>query len=298
MMLEELLDYINATHSTMFALVEKYTTGEQGAFSITDSQGKHYVLKWRPGTQNLARMQEAKAVTDVLRSVGYPASHFLFIGCALDSIYSIQATLPGIPIYPEPLDIALVPQLLALNELQAGRAISGLRDWHEEVVTTVLTGGDGYCLHDSLLEYSQDTARLLDTLQQIVLARQDEPHSTTDIVHNDFQPANILVYDKQVSGIVDWDASFAGDRIFDIATLLFYSYDISEVREQLWHYALQHATLNLLSVYFAHLILRQVDWSLRFHDSATSDRYIERGYRILVDVAHRSIEKGVNLKTR
>jgi aminoglycoside phosphotransferase (APT) family kinase protein len=156
-------------------------------------------------------------------------------------------------------------------------------------VKTVLAGGDGYCLHDSLLKYSQDTARLLDTLQQIVLTHQSEPHHTNDIVHDDFQPANILVYNQQISGIIDWDASFAGDRIFDIATLLFYSYDIPEVREQLWHYALKHATLNLLSVYFAHLILRQVDWSLRFHDSATSDKYIERGYRILADIAQKSL---------
>jgi len=281
---EELLDHINTAHSTTLALVEKYTVGEQGAFSITDSRGKHYVLKWRAGTQNLGRMQEAKKVTDVLRSVGYPASHFLFIGCALDGIYSIQTTLPGKPVYPDPLDIALIPQLLALNELQAGRAIVGLRDWHEEVVTTVLVGGDGYCLHTSLLGYSQDTIKLLGTLQQIVLAHQDEPHRTNDIVHDDFQLANILVYNKQVSGIIDWDALFAGDGIFDIATLLFYSYDIPEMREQLWQYVLEHATINLLSVYFAHLILRQVDWSLRFHDSTTSYRYIERGYAILADI--------------
>jgi hypothetical protein len=53
MMPEELLNYINAMYSTTFALVEKYTTGEQGAFSTADSQGNRYVLKWRAGTQNL-----------------------------------------------------------------------------------------------------------------------------------------------------------------------------------------------------------------------------------------------------
>jgi hypothetical protein len=121
---KELFDSINTTHSTTFALVEKYTVGEQGAFSIADAQGKRYVLKWRAGTQNLASMQEAKTITDVLRSVGYPASHFLFIGCALDGIYSIQSALPGKPIYPEPLDISLVPQLLVLNELQEGEGYS------------------------------------------------------------------------------------------------------------------------------------------------------------------------------
>jgi len=285
---EELLEHINIIHSTTFALVEKYTTGEQGAFAIIDSQGKRCVLKWKPGTQNLGGMQAARAITDVLRSFSYPASHFLFIDCALNGVYSIQTAFPGTPIYPRPLDIALVPQLLELNELQAGRALPNQRNWHDEVVTTELYGGDGYCLHASLLDYSRDSVKLLDTLQRLVLAHRDEPHHTTDIVHSDFQPANMLVHNERVGGIIDWDAPFAGDRIFDIATLLFYSYDDLEVRERLWHYALKLATLNLLSVYFAHLILRQVDWSLRFHDQATSDRYIKRGYTILADIVHRS----------
>ncbi|MFL5627796.1 MAG: hypothetical protein ACJ788_19625 [Ktedonobacteraceae bacterium] len=48
---------------------------------------------------------------------------------------------------------------------------------------------------------------------------------------------------------------------------------------------MKHATLNLLNVYFAHLILRQVDWSLRHHDRKTSERYIARGHALLQDSA-------------
>jgi aminoglycoside phosphotransferase (APT) family kinase protein len=117
-----------------------------------------------------------------------------------------------------------------------------------------------------------------------VITHQDEPHRTNDIVHTDFQQANILVDDGQISGVVDWDGSFAGDCTFDIATLLFYSYDVPEMREQLWHYALARASLKLLSVYMAHLILRQVDWSLRYHDQATSERYIIRSQRLLQEM--------------
>src|SRR5947209_15081261 len=92
----------------------------------------------------------------------------------------------------------------------------------------------------------------------------------------------------QISGIVDWDGSFAGDCTFDIATLLFYFYDVVEVRERLWEYALGRASLKLLSMYFAHLILRQVDRSLRHHDQTTSERYISRGQTLLQEIAHRS----------
>ncbi len=285
---EELLQHINITHTTAFELVEQYPTGEQGAFAITDAQRTQYVLKWKPGVQNLDRILEAKAVTDVLRSVGYPASHFLYIGRALEGIYSIQVALPGTPIYP--LTIALIPRLLALNELQSERALSSQRNWHDEVVSTVLVGGEGYCLHTSLQHHSYKTAYLLEELQWLVSLYQHEPHRTKDIVHSDFQSTNILVHDNHVSGIIDWDAPYAGDRMFDIATLLFYSYNVPEIRALLWRYALAHASFNLLTVYFAHLILRQVDWSLRYHDEATSERYIVRSHALLAEISHRSKE--------
>ncbi len=285
---EELLQHINAIHSTTFHSVERYATGEQGAFAIKDEYGTRYVLKWQPGVQHLNRVLQAKAVTDVLRSVGYPASHFLFIGRALEGIYSVQVALPGMPIYP--LTIGLIPRLLVLNELQAERALPGLRNWHDEVVSTVLIGGEGYCVHTSLQQHSHETSSLLKELQRLVSTYQYEPNRTRDIVHNDFQGANILVHDNQVSGIIDWDAPYAGDRVFDIATLLFYTYDVLEIRNLLWQYALAHAPLELLSVYFAHLILRQVDWSLRYHDEATSQRYIVRSYALLDEISRRSKE--------
>ncbi|MEO7019282.1 MAG: aminoglycoside phosphotransferase family protein [Ktedonobacteraceae bacterium] len=286
MNLAELLQHINVLHETTFALVEKYPDGEQGAFMVEDHLNNRWVLKWAPGASNLHWMQGAKTVTDLLRSIGYPAPYYLLIGLIPTGIYSIQSVLPGVPLRSPTL--ALLPRLLELNELQAGQAITGRKDWHQEVITTVLVGGNGYCLHPSLQQYSQNTADLLQTLQALVMAHRDEPHRTSDIVHGDFQHSNILIQAGQISGIVDWDNTFAGDSIFDITTLLFYSYDIIEVREQLWNYALERASLTLLSVYFAHLILRQVDWSLRHHDQITSERYINRGQTLLQEIAYRS----------
>jgi aminoglycoside phosphotransferase (APT) family kinase protein len=158
-------------------------------------------------------------------------------------------------------------------------------------VNTVLFGGDGYCLHTSLQEYSQETAELLRKLQTLVYAYKDEPHETNDVVHGDFQPSNLLVHDQEISGVIDWEAVSAGDCSFDIATLLFYSYDDLEVRKQLWQYVLERATLNLLSVYIVHLILRQVDWSIRHHNQTTIERFLNRSKDLLDDIAghsHRS----------
>lgn len=283
----ELLQHLNALHQTTFTLLEKYPDGEQGAFAVTDHLGKRWVLKWAPGVRNVPWMQEAKTVTDRLRHLGYPAPRYLLIEGIPEGIYSIQSALPGSPLHT--LTPTLLSRLFELNELQVGQAISGWKDWHQEVIDTVLLGGDGYCLHASLQQESQRTADLLQTLQALVMAHQDEPHRRNDIVHGDFQHANILMQDEQISGVVDWDGFGAGDCTFDLATLLFYSYDLVDVREQLWNYALERASLKLLSIYLAHLILRQVDWSLRYYDYATRERYITRGQMLLQEIAHRSL---------
>jgi hypothetical protein len=282
----DLIQRVNELHQMSFTLLEKYPDGEQGAFVVVDHLNERWVLKWAREARNLAWMQGAKTITDLLRSLGYPAPSYLLIGKLPEGIYSIQSALPGSPI--RHLPATLLPRLFEINELQRGQAITGRSDWHQEVIKTVLWGGEGYCLHASLQQHSPDTAELLQTLQALVRTHQDEPHRTNDIVHGDFQHANILIDNERISGVVDWDGFGAGDCIFDIATLLFYAYDSIEVRKQLWRYALERASLKLLSIYLAHLILRQVDWSLRYHDETISERYIIRGQTLLQEITHRS----------
>lgn len=279
----QLLQTINHTRGTTFSLLQRYPDGEQGAFAITDEQGKHYVLKWNVDTSSLRNLEDAKAITDLLHSHEYPVPRYVLLGHALTGIYSIQEALPGSPI--QHVTAKFLPCLLDLNGLQRNRALTSQRNWHQEAVETVLYGGNGYCLHTSLREHSRETAQLLQELRRLVATHRDVPHRTNDIVHGDFQQANILIHNEQVSGIVDWSAPGMGDCVFDLITLLFYAYDDPAMRQQLWQSALEHASSQLLSVYCAHMILRQVDWSLRYHDQATSAQYIKQGQALLRDLA-------------
>ncbi len=282
----ELLRKINTIHQTTFVLGERYTTGEQGAFAIFNQEGKRGVLKWIPGANDSGRLERASVVTDQLHVIGYPVPRYLYIGEALGGTYSIQLALPGISMSLS-TTAEYLPRLLELNALQVDQAFPGLPDWHQEAVNTVLFGGEGYCLHSPLQQYSPVTATMLSDLQRLVSAHRETPHRENDVVHGDFQHTNILVHDDQIAGVVDWDAVHAGDCVFDIATLLFYSYDDRIVREQLWQYALERASFRLLSVYLAHLILRQVDWSLRYHDQKTIEGYLNRGSTLLVEMNDR-----------
>ena len=73
--------------------------------------------------------------------------------------------------------------------------------------------------------------------------------------------------------------ALTGDRAFDLATMLFYLYDRHDIRERLRGRALELTSRRALSAYLAHMLLRQVDWSLRHHagtSATTHHLYLAR----------------------
>ena len=288
-MLVELVRFINEQHGTAFAPLGRYPAGEQGAFAVAEGGDDHaprFVLKWARGAGSTDDLRNAAALTDRLRAVGYPTPRYRLVGVAppLGVVYSVQEALPGTPLGGR-LDGPLLDRLLELNALQRGMAGTAAGDWPRAAVDPVLHGGDGFCLLDPLRTHSAATAALLGTLQRLVAAGADARAPTDDVVHFDFQGANILADRGRVSGVVDWEGCRAGDRAFDLATLFFYADEDSGAdpgqRDRLWRLLLARAGPRLLGVYLAHLVLRQVDWSIRFHDPATVERWLGRADEVL-----------------
>ena len=155
-----LLQLINEQHGTVFELLARYSSGEQGAFAIADQDGKGYVLKWEADDGPLDGLKEVSLVTATLRKVGYPAPRYCFLGNIQGFSFTIQEALPGVPM--EVVTLSVLPRLLELNGLQARLATSEQSEWPGPVVDPVLKGGDGYCILESLRTYSTTTAELLD----------------------------------------------------------------------------------------------------------------------------------------
>jgi Phosphotransferase enzyme family len=282
----DLVRQINQQRATSFVLLDRYTTGEQGAFALTDATGDRFVLKWASDPIALTRFQRAQQVTDRLRALGYPAPHYILVGCAADAAYAIQHALPGQPM--QQLPPALVSDFLALNERQADQARSESMTWPEPVVRPVLFGGDGFCLLEPMQTYSTTTASILQVVQATVGRYADQLSPTADIVHYDCNPANVLAIATRITGVIDWDGWCAGDRMFDVATMLFYSYADPLVRSHLWQTIREHSGPASGAVYLAHLIHRQVDWSIRHHAPATIKRWLTIATAVLADlVAYR-----------
>jgi Ser/Thr protein kinase RdoA (MazF antagonist) len=288
--LDEVLAAVTEQRHRAISLIQRFPEGEQGAYLVADPRGRRAVLKWRPGTERLDQVRFARAATRQLRQRRYPAPAYRVIGTALGGTYWMQTALLGRPLAHQTQRLPhLLPRLLALHELHVGQAPTQSPDvWPDEVVRTVLVGGEGYCRHEALREHSAATRTLLQTLQALVIRHRGALPMRQDIVHFDFQPMNVLVEGERISGVVDWDGARVGDAAFDLATLLYYTYeDDTQVRAELWTRGLAMTTPGAFAIYLAHLILRQADWSLRLHDAPTAARYIARGQAILHELSAR-----------
>jgi aminoglycoside phosphotransferase (APT) family kinase protein len=229
-----------------------------------------------------------------LRRRGYPAPEYLGVGESGGTIFTVQRRLPGQTMHRGPgkppapeLFAAVLPSLLTAIELQHDAGDLAHPTWPAWLLETIETGGDGYCLHATMRQ-SPRTAALLRQLQTLAGRNQRDEARTRDVVHFDMNPANILHAGGRLSGVVDWNVPFdgagQGDRGFDIATLLFYTYDIKQTREALWERALELSGLAWTTVYLCHLSLRQVEWSRRHSPgSADDERFMAIAEAVLHD---------------
>ena len=265
-----LVDEINARHGTSYRAAGRYSEGEQGALRVVDETGRAFVVKGSTPTPGA----EIAAATEALRRVGYPAPRYVIA----EDAYSVQEELPGAPLpIWEPLEDTTLARLLELNELQEGRAVSARRDWPRLLLETVLVGETTYMVLDTLVRHSEEARALLERCQATVERFAADVTATEDIVHWDFHSLNVLADGDRVTGVIDWDATTAADRFFDLATLsYFFPRDA-----RLERYAAPRVDRGVFAAYLAHMCVREADWSLRLYGGETGDRAL----RHAIDVA-------------
>jgi thiamine kinase-like enzyme len=108
-----------------------------------------------------------------------------------------------------------------------------------------------------------------------------------DAVHFDFHHGNILINDAGIASVIDWEGCRAGDRAFDLATLLYYSYPDLVLRNALWERARAIASDEAMALFLAHLIVRQTEWSIRLETPAAAEHYLKLADLILADLGAR-----------
>jgi hypothetical protein len=265
--------------------------GESGTvFLAAGRDGLVSVVKIMPGAgPDMAdRLHALGRVVARLRDRGYPAPRIRAVGQIPGLVFWVQERLAGMSLDrvdgPAPLS-GLLPELLRLNDAQAGLGGTGPGDWRDQLVRTLTAGGDGYCVHATLAG-RPDTRELLQVVRRIGDRCGPGIPAGGDFVHYDFAPANLLSDGMSITGVIDLSPLVpAGDRAFDLATLLFYCYDEDDVREPLCARLLELADPQAARAYLAHMVLRQVDWSLRNHPAAAAtQRHLRLARMVVADI--------------
>jgi hypothetical protein len=268
-------------------LVGRLAGGETGAHEIVDGRGRRHVLKWETDAVTADERRTGVVLTERLRlEAGWPVP----VHEAIESdglLFVVQELLPGRPM--ERLTVATVETVLALHDRRRGLAPGGRgpQTSAEHLITTLVTGGRGYCLHASLRDHDDRTAALLERIERFgrTLSADDLPGA--DLVHWDLHPGNLLVHggdEQRLRAVIDNDFVTVGDGAFDLVTLAVSTAEVPAepgAVERLWD-AIDHEVGEVArQAYLAHLFLRILDWPIRRNAPAEIELYLAEGERLL-----------------
>ena len=231
--------------------------------------GAAYV-RWPDGRRSVLTEGRTRTgpLLDRARAAGVPTAR-QELTAHLDGIHVVvQERLAGAP--PVTAAAALVRQMLAVNDRLAGLLAGEPGGAPTPLYLTA--DGPGFCLHEPLAGYSTRTARLLARVLEVGAA--GSAMIGDDLVHLDFHPGNVLVEDGRLTGVVDWAGATRGDRLFDLVTLRFVLTADAPHLAALVDERLADLPARRRRAYWAHMSLRQVDWSIRHHDAGTVERWL------------------------
>jgi aminoglycoside phosphotransferase (APT) family kinase protein len=180
----------------------------------------------------------------------------------------------------DPFDHSLVAQMVEANERASGCAIGEGRPWGEQIVTSLRTGLDGWCIHSLIRDHSGKAAALLDRIEAIGRSVEPDDLPVTDLVHGDYHHRNVLLADGRITGVIDCEACLDGDRRFDLVTLAYWLGFVGAepgVAEALTALTVELVPAELLAAYRAHMVVRNIDFYLRTGRPDVADMQVDYG---------------------
>ena len=266
-----------------FQLVGRLPGGESGAHEIRGPDGSRVVVKWDsdPISQDARRV--AVGLTARLGDQAAWPVPDQWIVESDTCLFVLQEFLPGHPI--RILSNAMLTRLIELHKGRIGLARpEDKSNWPDQLIHTLTLGGDDYCLHSSLRNCDARTVRLLDRIVEIGhgITPRDLPGG--DVVHWDLHSGNLLQIDDRLTGIVDTDFVKVGDAAFDLATLAVSACAIDceqGVRGQLFELAIETLDMARRYAYIGHLLLRVLDWAIRYSRTDEVEFWLSQSDRLL-----------------
>ncbi|MFL7791080.1 MAG: aminoglycoside phosphotransferase family protein [Anaerolineae bacterium] len=283
----EALKAVNANHSTEYELIGCFSTGEWGAYRIVEPGGRPAVFKffWNLQDTNIIDSDPdlARAITDHLRSLGYPTPEYLHTGrLNKDGLYWVMEELPGKPLWENPT-VNQVEKLVSLLKLQRNQAVSREQDLSIFVKDVVFREKFGKSA--KLKNYSDVTRELLDQVLKSVEGMEALPLTSEDIVHGDFSYHQAMVENGEIVGIIDWQEAGCGDWLIDLTRLIYSLHDRPKLAAPIVKEVKQQDPCKI-KLYTAYTVLEMVSWPVYKHDREVSPKSISKAQSAINFVNH------------
>ncbi|HZX01787.1 aminoglycoside phosphotransferase family protein [Kribbella sp.] len=204
---------LNVALGTDYRLVRQLTGGFQsGAYELTGG----VVLKWTDDAGWAPRVRRAAELVRRARAAGYPTPEWLTVGTtAAGSPYQMQAFVPGTPVRDySVVDESLARELIAICDLQRDLLPEDGVSWSGWARGVVLDGWDG--VWERVRPYGGE---LLRRYGELCAPYRNAVLPENDFVHGDLNLGNLIVDNRQVTGIVDIEAAGCGSRAYDLISL-------------------------------------------------------------------------------
>ncbi|SDS57120.1 Predicted kinase, aminoglycoside phosphotransferase (APT) family [Friedmanniella luteola] len=291
------LDDVARALGTEVTLLDRLTGGVNGgAVRVQLGARADAVLKAAPRAHpdQLDETLRAQRVVEHMRRCGYPTPAWLAVGATAAHVWHLMDFVDAAP--ASTLTPSLIEQLMAIIELQAGRASEPYDHWSYawRVATGQEPAGDGLEVVETpeqallrqsvgrLSGYSSAVAALVERLR-LVCADVPPPPEAPDMVHADLAtPGNILVRDGVVVAVVDIGNAGSGTRATDLTTLMWYAFQdplLDGVRERLWARILGLVGWEGAAVLAATHILLMLELPIRDGRHDLVPGVVERGHR-------------------
>ncbi len=259
---QEALDYINAAHpAKAYTLKAQFSGGEnQGAFLIVATDGTRDVLKLSRNPLWLNQIKRAKAATDHLRPLGYPAPTYGLLDATDRGSFWIQNELPGEKLVNPTTE--QIQNLINTIELQKDQVIFEVQgqDWCWYIGSVVFRGESGHVR--VLMQFSTVTSALVSRVEGLVTGLEGKVLPKLDLVHGDYSINQILATGPQITGVLDWDQAGYGDRTQDLIDLWYSLIDLPEPRDLVMSHLHTISDPQVIKIFAAYKMLAVIAWHI------------------------------------
>ncbi|WP_139977251.1 phosphotransferase [Nocardioides litoris] len=230
---------------------------------------------------HLDDLRRARRVVEHVRARGYPTPAWLAVGQTDTSVWHVVEHVDAAP--APALTAPLVEQLLAAVELQAGQATEDHdHAAYAEQVVARLVGQRGPL---DTGPHAAVVAPLVARLRSAARRVRGAPPST-DVVHADLNPGNVLVRDGVVVALVDIANAGRGTRATDLVTLHWHADGpgLDAVRRRLAARVLDLVGPDAATTLVVTQVVLRLEWRLGLGEPGAVRAAVERGHRALDDL--------------